>query len=92
MNWFLLIDKPIWITSFDVLRQIKKKLNIKKIWHTWTLDPLASWCLLVALWDYTKLINYFKNDTKKYEFKIMLNWVSDSYDIETDIKFLSKKK
>lgn len=92
MNSFYLIDKPIWITSFDVLRKLKKLLGIKKMWHTWTLDPLATGLLLVAVWDYTKLIPYFEKDTKEYEFKIALNWTTPSFDSETEITFLSEEK
>lgn len=92
MNAFYLIDKPIWFTSFDVLRKLKKILNIKKIWHTWTLDPLATGLLFVAIWNYTKLIPYFEKDTKDYEFKISLNWTTPSFDSETEITFLPEEK
>ena len=60
INWFFLIDKPIWITSFDVLRKLRKILNQRKMWHTGTLDPLATGALLVAVWNYPKLIPYFE--------------------------------
>lgn len=92
MNNFYLIDKPIWITSFDVLRKIKKILNVKKIWHTWTLDPLASWLLLVAVWNYTKLIPFLEKETKTYEFIISLDWTTPSFDKETKITFLSNEE
>jgi tRNA pseudouridine55 synthase len=49
MNKFYLIDKPLEITSFDILRNLKKKLNIKKMGHTGTLDPLATGLVLVAV-------------------------------------------
>jgi tRNA pseudouridine55 synthase len=48
-NCFYLIDKPKGITSFDVLRKLKKILNIKKMGHTGTLDPGATGLLLVAV-------------------------------------------
>jgi len=92
MDCFYLIDKPIWITSFDVLRKLKKSLGIKKMWHTGTLDPLASGLLLVWVWNYTKLIPYFEKDTKVYEFKISLNWTTPSFDSETEISYLSEEK
>lgn len=92
MNCFYLIDKPLWITSFDVLRKLKKILGIKKMWHTWTLDPLATGLLLVAIWDYTKLIPYFEKDSKVYEFKIALNWTTPSFDSETEVTFLPDEK
>jgi len=92
MESFYLIDKPIWITSFDVLRKLKKNFSIKKMWHTGTLDPLATWLLLVAIWNYTKLIPYFEKDTKEYEFKISLDWTTPSFDSETEIDFISSEK
>lgn len=91
MNRFYLIDKPIWITSFDILRRLKKELWIKKMWHTWTLDPLATGLVLVAVWDYTKLIPFFEKDSKVYEFKINLNWTTPSFDAETDINYISSE-
>lgn len=90
MNNFYLIDKPLWITSFDILRTLKKKLNIKRMWHTGTLDPLASGLVLVAVGDYTKLIPFFEKDFKEYEFKVNLDWVTQSYDLEKEIVFLEK--
>lgn len=92
MNCFYLIDKPVWISSFCVIRELRKKLNIKRIWHTWTLDPLASGLLIVAVWNYTKLIPYLEDDTKEYNFKVMLDWISPSYDLGTQVDFISQEK
>lgn len=89
MDAFYFIDKPLGITSFDVIRNLRKKLNIKKMWHTWTLDPLATGGLLIATWNYTKLIPYFEKDFKTYEFEISFDWSSDSYDLWTEVKYLS---
>lgn len=92
MNKFYLIDKPIWLSSFDVLRKLKKILNFKKMWHTWTLDPLATGALLVAVWNYTKLIPYFEKDTKEYIFKAWLDWVTETFDLEKEVTYISDKK
>ncbi len=89
MDSFFLIDKPAGITSFWVLSELRKKLGIKKIGHTGTLDPLATGCLLVATGNYTKLIPYFEKDTKEYECTILLDGVSDSYDIDTPVTHIS---
>lgn len=89
MDAFYFIDKPLGISSFDVIRNLRKKLNIKKMWHTWTLDPLATGGLLIATWNYTKLIPYFEKDFKTYEFEISFDWSSDSYDLWTEVKYLS---
>lgn len=92
MNNFYLIDKAIDYTSFDVIRILRKRFNIKKMWHTWTLDPLASGALLVATWNYTKLISYLEKDTKEYEFEIMLDWITDSFDLWEEVNFLPQEK
>lgn len=88
---FYLIDKPLDLTSFDVIRVLRKKLNTSKMWHTWTLDPLATGGLLIAVWKYTKLIPYFEKDTKEYEFSVKFDWVSESFDLWTDVEFISEE-
>lgn len=90
MNKFYLIDKPLDFSSFDIIRVLRKKINIRKMWHTGTLDPLATGGLLIATWNYTKLIPYFEKDTKEYEFTINLDWVTDSFDLAEEITFLDK--
>ena len=92
MNAFFLIDKSLNITSFDVIRILRKKLNIKKIWHTWTLDPLATGGLLIAVWNYTKLIPYFEKDSKTYEFEVSFDEETDSFDLWTEVRFLDDKR
>lgn len=92
MNNFFLVNKPTWISSFDVIRQMRKKLNIKKMWHTWTLDPLATGILLIATWNYTKLIPYFEKDKKSYIANISLDWTSPSFDSETETNYLSEEE
>jgi tRNA pseudouridine55 synthase len=89
MQGFLYIDKPTGMTSFDVLRHLRRKLGIKKMGHTGTLDPLATGGLLVALGSYTKLIPFFEKDQKSYRAHILLDGVSDSYDSETPVHYIS---
>lgn len=91
-NNFYFIDKPVKFTSFDIIRILRNKLDIKKMWHTWTLDPLASGGLLVATWNYTKLIPYIDKLSKEYEFEIMLDWVSESFDKEKEINYISEEE
>jgi len=92
MNNFYYIDKPLDHTSFDIIRILRKRFNIKKMWHTWTLDPLASWGLIVVTWNYTKLIPYLEKDTKEYEFDIMLDWTTESFDLWEEVQFLGQEK
>ena len=90
MNWFYFIDKPLEYSSFDIVKILRKKLQIKKIGHTWTLDPLATGGLLVAVWNYTKLIPYLEKDTKEYEFTINFDWETESFDLWTDVNYFSE--
>ena len=90
MNRFYLIDKPLDYSSFDVIRVIRKTLNIRKMWHTGTLDPLATGGLLIATWNYTKLIPYFEKDKKTYEFTVNLDGITESFDLAEEIQYLDK--
>jgi len=92
MNAFFYIDKPSGYTSFDVLRDMRRKLSIKKFGHTGTLDPLATGWLLIASWKYTKLLSYLHADRKSYTAEIMLDGTSPSFDRDTEISYISEKK
>jgi tRNA pseudouridine55 synthase len=82
---FYLIDKPLGITSFDVIRKLRKILNTKKIGHTGTLDPLATGCLLIATEKSTKLIPEVENKEKRYRFSVCLEGYTDSLDLGSPI-------
>ena len=66
MDELLLIDKPKGITSMDVIRHLRRELQIRKIGHAGTLDPLATGLMLVGVGPGTKrLTNLIKLD-KEY--------------------------
>ena len=92
MENFYLIDKPLKITSFDIIRNLRRKIKIKKMWHTWTLDPLATGLVLVATGNYTKLIPHLEKDKKTYITTIRLNWTTSSFDLAEEINFLSEEE
>lgn len=92
MNAFFYIDKASGCTSFDVIRDMRRILSIKKMGHTGTLDPLASGGLLIASGNYTKLLSYLHADTKTYIADIMLDGTSPSLDRDTEITYLSPEK
>jgi tRNA pseudouridine55 synthase len=82
----LLIDKPIGITSFDVIRSLRKRLNIRKMGHAGTLDPFASGLLVVAMGEATKALSEFLLDAKEYEAELHLGATSSTDDPEGEIK------
>ncbi|MBC7902631.1 MAG: tRNA pseudouridine(55) synthase TruB [Gemmatimonadaceae bacterium] len=79
----VLIDKPLGWTSFDVIRKIRSVINIRKVGHAGTLDPLATGLLIVCTGKYTKRINEFMAKEKEYTGTFTLGAVTDSYDRET---------
>ncbi len=79
------INKPLGITSFDVVRQVKRLAKEKKVGHGGTLDPEAGGVLPVCLGRATKAIEFIMEDTKEYVAGIKLGVVTDTYDREGKI-------
>ncbi len=77
----LLIDKPKGITSFDVIRKLRQKLNIRKMGHAGTLDPFATGLLIVAIGSATKKLTEFLKLPKTYETEILFGIQTDTGDI-----------
>jgi tRNA pseudouridine55 synthase len=82
---FILVDKHLGISSFDVIRKIKKNSSQKKIGHAGTLDPLASGLLIVLFGKGTKTAQYFNQLNKIYEFEITLGVQTSTGDREGSI-------
>lgn len=82
---FFLIDKPLGISSFDVIRWVRKIFSIKKMGHSGTLDPLATGCLLIATEKSTKLLPLLEKAKKEYIFTVHLDGKSDSLDSGTPV-------
>jgi len=80
MDGVLIIDKPSGISSFDVLRDLKRKLPERKMGYLGTLDPLATGVLVVFLGKATQLIPYFSEAPKEYKVQFELGKTSDTYD------------
>lgn len=85
INGVLLVDKPKGITSQTLITKIKRHLNIKKIGHAGTLDPLATGLMVVLLGSSTKLSDYLMSNEKEYECEILIGLSSDTEDIEGNI-------
>ncbi|MBQ8660667.1 MAG: tRNA pseudouridine(55) synthase TruB [Alphaproteobacteria bacterium] len=89
INGFINIDKPLNITSNDVVFKVKKMLypvfGKVKIGHTGTLDPLASGVLPIALGEATKTVAFQMENTKTYEFSIKFGSETSTDDAEGEI-------
>ena len=78
----IVVDKPKWISSFDVIRVLKRELKEKKVWHSWTLDPMATGLLLVWTANDTKKLNELIWLDKTYETIIDFSKKSDTRDMD----------
>lgn len=85
MNGVLNIFKNSGMSSFDVVRTVRKVACEKKVGHTGTLDPEAIGVLPVCLGKATKIIDYIMNDKKSYKVKFKLGVTTTTYDLEGEI-------
>jgi len=81
----ILMDKPLEWTSFDVVKKIKNKLNLKKVGHAGTLDPLATGLLILCTDRKTKQISGIQEQPKEYTGTLVLGKTTVSYDLESPI-------
>jgi len=76
----LIIDKPAGITSHDVVDAVRKKLGIRRVGHSGTLDPIATGILIILVGRATKNFNKFVNFFKEYTATLTLGITTDTGD------------
>lgn len=87
----LYINKPLYWTSFKLVRTLRnklcRKLGVKKlkVGHAGTLDPLATGVMIICTGKNTKLIESFQYQTKEYIATIKLGETTPSFDLETQV-------
>ncbi len=82
MDGVLIIDKPPGMTSYDVIRNVKRLLGMKKVGHAGTLDPLATGVLIICVNEATKITRFFSNDDKDYRATMLLGVRTDTLDTD----------
>lgn len=82
MENILLVNKPKGISSFDVIRRLRKKLGIRKMGHAGTLDPLAHGLMIIGINEGTKKLREYIGLPKTYIAKICFGQMTDSGDLE----------
>ncbi len=82
MNGVLLIDKPVGISSFDCVRELRRVTGERKIGHAGTLDPLASGLMIMLFGAATKRAAEFSKLDKTYVAEITLGETSTTDDNE----------
>ncbi len=66
----LLVDKPVGVTSHDVVAQVRRALRTKRVGHAGTLDPFATGLLVCAVGQCTRLLPYVYGEPKVYRARI----------------------
>ena len=86
----LVVDKPIGLTSHDVVQIIRKGTGIRRAGHTGTLDPRASGVLVVLIGPAVRLSEYVSASDKKYQATIRLGSTTNTYDAEGEMDSISE--
>jgi tRNA pseudouridine55 synthase len=82
----LLVDKPAGFTSHDVVARLRRKLQMKRIGHAGTLDPMATGLLVMLVGRATKISQYLTSLDKAYEGEILLGIATDSQDADGEVR------
>ena len=81
LNGILLTNKPAGLTSFDVVRRVRKAFKARRVGHLGTLDPFATGLLPLALGEATKLAQFLLEEPKKYIATLELGVATDTQDL-----------
>lgn len=76
----LLVDKAAGMTSHDVVALVRRRLQIKKVGHCGTLDPIATGLLLLTLGRGTKIQDLLMSEDKEYSGTMLLGKTTDTQD------------
>ena len=82
MDGIFIINKPVGMTSHDVVAIIRKHLKLKRVGHTGTLDPLANGVLPICIGQATRVAEYLSESGKAYQAHINFGTATDTYDSE----------
>jgi len=81
----LVVDKPVGLTSHEVVQIIRRGTNIRRAGHTGTLDPRASGVLVILIGPAVRLSEYVSASDKRYQAVIQLGTTTDTYDSDGQI-------
>ena len=82
VHGWVVVDKPVGVTSTQVVGRIRRLFDAEKAGHAGTLDPLASGILPIALGEATKTVSYAMDGEKTYRFTVRWGEARDTDDTE----------
>ena len=81
MNGILIVDKPVGLTSHDVVMRVRRALGTKRVGHTGTLDPFATGVMVLLIGNATRLAQFLDKDEKEYEALVQFGYETDTGDV-----------
>jgi tRNA pseudouridine55 synthase len=90
IHGWLVLDKPIGMTSTQAVGTVRRLFDARKAGHAGTLDPLATGVLPIALGEATKTVPYAVDGTKHYRFTVRWGGGTDTDDAEGRITATSE--
>lgn len=85
LDGILVVDKPEGVFSSQVVREVKRRLRVKKAGHIGTLDPFATGALPVAVNEGTKLVPFVKDEPKEYQAVLKLGEETTTEDVTGEV-------
>lgn len=85
VNGIIPVNKPIGLTSHDVVAKIRRIMKIRRVGHTGTLDPMAEGVLPVCIGNATKVSDMLTISDKRYTAELILGMTTDTLDAEGEI-------
>lgn len=85
ISCLLAIDKPLGLSSHDVVNRVRRILGERRVGHAGTLDPAASGVLVVGVGQATRLLGMLTLDDKRYEARIRFGAETSTDDAEGEV-------
>ena len=92
IHGWIVLDKPVGMTSTQAVGAIKRLFSCKRAGHAGTLDPLASGCLPIALGEATKTVPFVMDGRKTYSFTVRWGEERDTDDADGRVVAVSEAR
>ena len=85
VHGFVVVDKPIGITSHDVVARLRRRFSERRVGHSGTLDPDATGVLIVALGNATRLLQFLGGLPKTYTGEVVFGAATNTLDAAGEV-------
>jgi tRNA pseudouridine55 synthase len=92
VNGWIVVDKPLGLTSTQVVGRVRRVFDARKVGHGGTLDPLATGLLPIAMGEATKTVPYVMAGDKTYRFTLRWGQATTTDDTEGAVTAVSDRR